>query len=173
MLFNYIVWLKPSKTATNWLPLKGLSLIAQINFQRTATSLKTPKFFRNVANAFFPLGDKKPNCRIATFQSAIRFVFRGRVLYYNRATCQRTFVRPPLLSQRRDSQSIRDHNPRKLFLKFFLTSKTLKKPMKTQFSVPPTQLSEKNISKNIQSGQKNGPKSFIAIPLASFFQITQ
>jgi len=39
--------------------LKGLSLIAQINFQRTATSLKTPKFFRNVANAFFPLGDKK------------------------------------------------------------------------------------------------------------------
>jgi hypothetical protein len=74
-LLNF--WLKPSKPATNWPTLKGLSLIAQINFQRAA-SVQTLKIFSEIRRFLFPIqGIKKPNCRIIIFTRQSDSNFEG------------------------------------------------------------------------------------------------
>jgi len=70
--------------------LKGLLLIAQINFQR-ATGRFRPKIASETSPDFIShLGDKKTQLPNHKLHSAIRFEFRGRVIYFNRITCQRT-----------------------------------------------------------------------------------
>src|ERR1700690_506822 len=82
-----------------WLILKGLLLIAQINFQRAIGVQNTKKSYQNSPCSASRPRDKKPESRITSPNSASQFESRRRELYQNRATCQQAFFcqsLPPL-----------------------------------------------------------------------------